>query len=145
MNLKKELKKMEVSDLRIICRELGISCPKIKSSIIKKLLTPLKKSYKIQTRSVVIYTLSYCGYCKDAKSLLNEHKLKYDEFEIDDNPDNEKKLLDHYKKVNKKNMDRILVPQIFIKNIYIGGLNELQGTSNNLEGINKIKKVLKMI
>ena len=140
MNLKKELKKMDVFDLRIICRELGISCPKTKSSIIKKLLKPLNKTYKIQEPRVTIYTLSYCGYCKDAKSLLNEHNIKYNEFEIDNNPDNEQRLLDHYKKVNKKNMDRILVPQIFVKNIYIGGLDDLQGTfnNNNLESIEEV-------
>ena len=46
MNLKAELQKMEVSDLKFVCRELGVSCPKTKRSIIKKLLLPLKKEYK---------------------------------------------------------------------------------------------------
>ncbi len=38
MNLKKELDNMNFSDLRFVCRELGVSCPKSKSGIIKKLL-----------------------------------------------------------------------------------------------------------
>ena len=46
MNLKAELQKMSISDLRGVCRELGVSCPKSKNSIIKQLLDPLKKKYK---------------------------------------------------------------------------------------------------
>ena len=45
MNLKAELQKMSITDLRNVCRELGVSCPKTKRSIIKKLLLPLKKEY----------------------------------------------------------------------------------------------------
>ena len=45
MNIKSELQKMSISDLRSICRELGVSCPNSKSGIIKRLLFPLKKKY----------------------------------------------------------------------------------------------------
>ena len=45
MNIKRELQKMSISDLRSICRELGVSCPNSKSGIIKRLLLPLKKKY----------------------------------------------------------------------------------------------------
>lgn len=48
MNLKAKLKLMDLSDLRFVCRELGISCPKTKKSIIKKLLEPLNKNYKME-------------------------------------------------------------------------------------------------
>lgn len=48
MNLKKELEKMNISDLRSICRELGLSYPKGKKSIIKKLLLPLNRQYKME-------------------------------------------------------------------------------------------------
>lgn len=48
MNLKVKLKLMNLSDLRFVCRELGISCPKTKKSIIKKLLEPLNKNYKME-------------------------------------------------------------------------------------------------
>ena len=48
MNLKAKLKLMDLSDLKFLCRELGISCPKTKKSIIKKLLEPLKKNYKME-------------------------------------------------------------------------------------------------
>tara|TARA_B110000438_G_C15725899_1_gene611977 strand:- start:363 stop:1046 length:684 start_codon:yes stop_codon:yes gene_type:complete len=48
MNLKGELHKMSITDLRGVCRELGLSCPKSKSGIIKRLLEPLKKGYKME-------------------------------------------------------------------------------------------------
>ena len=48
MNLKTELQKMNVSDLRYICKEIGIKCPK--SGIIKRLLEPLKISYRMNKR-----------------------------------------------------------------------------------------------
>jgi len=41
---------MNLSDLRFICNELGISCPKSKSGIIKRLLDPLTKKYKMKKR-----------------------------------------------------------------------------------------------
>ena len=47
MNLKKELEKMNLSDLRFVCRELLVSCPKNKKNIIKILLLPLKKYYSM--------------------------------------------------------------------------------------------------
>ena len=50
MNLKGELQTMSITDLRSICRDLGVSCPKTKSGIIKRLLFPLKKEYKLSAR-----------------------------------------------------------------------------------------------
>ena len=48
MNLKGELQTMSISDLRAVCRELGVSCPTTKSGIIKRLLLPLKKEYRME-------------------------------------------------------------------------------------------------
>ena len=45
MNLKAELQRMSISDLRGICRDLGVSCPTSKRGIIKRLLEPLKMEY----------------------------------------------------------------------------------------------------
>ena len=47
MNLKEELQKMNITDLKSICKELGLPCPKSKSNIVKKLLEPLSKIYKM--------------------------------------------------------------------------------------------------
>ena len=51
MNIKRELQMMSISDLKAVCRELGVSCPKIKSNIIKQLLFPLKRQYKMRKKS----------------------------------------------------------------------------------------------
>lgn len=136
MNLKKELSKMEVSDLRIICRELGVSCPKTKNSIINRLLQPLKKNYKMESKpQVIIYTLSRCGWCINSKDLLKKNNIKYIEHEISDDK-NEQKMKEHYKRVNTNELTDSVVPQIFIADkIYIGGFTEL---SNG--GIDIIKK-----
>ena len=44
MNLKKELQKMSISDLKYICKQFGLSCSS-KRSAIKLLLLPLSKQY----------------------------------------------------------------------------------------------------
>ena len=49
MNLKEELQKMNITDLKSICKELGVSCTIDKINIIKKLLEPLKKRYRMNS------------------------------------------------------------------------------------------------
>ena len=43
MNLKGELQKMSITDLKAVCRDLSVSCSKSKSGIVKRLLEPLKR------------------------------------------------------------------------------------------------------
>lgn len=47
MNLKNIFKKMDINDLKWICQKVNVECNSNKSSIIKKLLSPLKKSYNM--------------------------------------------------------------------------------------------------
>ena len=47
-NLKKKLKKMNIEDLHWICTELNIVCDLDKDIMIKKLLKPLSKKYKME-------------------------------------------------------------------------------------------------
>tara|TARA_Y200000002_G_C22602047_1_gene629988 strand:+ start:191 stop:859 length:669 start_codon:yes stop_codon:yes gene_type:complete len=47
MNLKNKLKKMSITDLRLICKKLRIKCPKQKKDIVDKLLQPLGYKYKM--------------------------------------------------------------------------------------------------
>tara|TARA_B100002019_G_C21242881_1_gene586551 strand:- start:390 stop:992 length:603 start_codon:yes stop_codon:yes gene_type:complete len=64
MNLKEELQKMNIRDLRFVCKDLGISCPTSKSSIIKRLLNPLSKKYKMGSFQVAVNqgeTATVCG------------------------------------------------------------------------------------
>lgn len=73
MNLKKELDNMNLSDLRFVCRELKVLCPKTKSGIIKKLLDPLKNRYKMNA-SMFFDNLLHnidIGYIEKIKDLIN--------------------------------------------------------------------------
>ena len=56
MNLKAELQRMSISDLRGICRDLGVSCPTSKRGIIKRLLEPLKIEYKMSPVQLTLKT-----------------------------------------------------------------------------------------
>ena len=52
MNVKKKLQKMNIRELKSICKDLGISCPTSKSGIIKKLLEPLPSRSKLKYKCV---------------------------------------------------------------------------------------------
>ena len=67
-NIKKQLLNLNVKDLLFICKELGISYSGNKKSIIKRLLQPLSKKYKI--RSLKNYSIDtlYPIYKKDPKN-----------------------------------------------------------------------------
>ena len=78
MNLKRELQTMSITDLRAVCRELGVSCPKTKSGIIKRLLFPLKKEYKISKKFVDAVMADKAAAKKKAKILKFRHP-KYED------------------------------------------------------------------
>ena len=69
-------------------------------------------------KNVIIYTSSLCGFCYSAKSLLKRKNIPYEEINID--LDYEKR-----KEINKKTNGRTSVPQIFFKNLHIGGCDDL--------------------
>ena len=51
MNLKRELQKMSITDLKAVCRDLSVSCSKSKRGIVKRLLEPLKRGYKLHNEN----------------------------------------------------------------------------------------------
>ena len=69
-------------------------------------------------KEILIYSSYNCGYCDRAKKLLNEKKISYREINIQDNPTEREVML-------KKTNGRRTVPQIFIKDVHIGGFQEL--------------------
>lgn len=68
-------------------------------------------------QKIVIYTTPSCPYCADAKELLDKKGVKYEEIQVDKNPE---KLAEMVKLSNKRS-----VPQIFINNKSIGGFDDL--------------------
>lgn len=82
-------------------------------------------------RKVVIYTTQGCPYCADAKELLNKKGVKYEEIQVDKDPN---KLAEMVKLSQKKS-----VPQIFIDEESIGGFDDLSklATSGKLDTLLK--------
>ena len=67
--------------------------------------------------TVKIYTKSACPACDLAKQILNQKGVSFEEFIMDDKPEELKAL------INKTNMKT--VPQIFINDHLIGGCSDM--------------------
>lgn len=71
--------------------------------------------------SIEIYTLSYCPYCAAAKRFFDEREMKYTEYQLDGNEDEEFRKLQ--KKFNIQN--EVTVPQIIVNGKRIGGYTDM--------------------
>jgi glutaredoxin len=50
---------------------------------------PVQNASETNTsQGVVIYTTSWCGYCKKAKAWMNTHGISYDEYDIEESTNN---------------------------------------------------------
>lgn len=70
------------------------------------------------SKKVKIYTMAYCPYCKQAKQLLSQRKIEFEEILVEEDNDHEWERL--YQLSGMKTM-----PQIFNGDQLIGGYNEL--------------------
>ncbi len=72
--------------------------------------------------NVTIYTWQVCPFCVRAKNLLQRKNIPYTEINLDGKDDELKKLQErtHFK----------TIPQIFIKDQFIGGYTELAELEN---------------
>ena len=66
---------------------------------------------------VVIYSTSYCGYCRSAESLLRARDIPFDRIDVTSDPARRKWLV--------QATGRWTVPQIFIDDRPIGGYTDL--------------------
>ena len=66
---------------------------------------------------VRIYTTTYCGYCRLAKSLLERRGVPFQEIDCTGDPDAREWLIEQ--------TGQRTVPQIFIGGVPVGGFNEL--------------------
>jgi glutaredoxin 3 len=67
--------------------------------------------------NIEIYTRPGCGYCTNAKRLLDSKSLSYTEYDVYALPEHLAKL--------QKRTDARTYPQVFIDNESIGGFTEL--------------------
>jgi len=69
------------------------------------------------TKSIIIYSKSYCPYCKNAKALLTSKGVTFTEFEITDDTALTAEMVER--------SGRHTVPQIFIGDVHVGGGSDL--------------------
>jgi glutaredoxin 3 len=81
--------------------------------------------------NVEIYTWSTCPFCIRAKALLNKKEVNYQEYAIDGDDIERKKMAI---RANGRNT----LPQIFISDKHIGGCDDL----HRLEAQGKLDKLL---
>ena len=66
---------------------------------------------------ILLYTTSWCPYCRRAKTLLQEKGVQWNEIDIEVDPDNRQAMMEA--------SGRNTVPQIFINGTLVGGSEEL--------------------
>ena len=70
------------------------------------------------TKSIVIYSKSYCPYCKSAKALLTQKGVTFTEYEISEDPIRTAEMIE-------RAGGRRTVPQIFIGDVHVGGGDDI--------------------
>jgi glutaredoxin 3 len=81
--------------------------------------------------NVVIYTTTYCPYCRAAKALLDGRGVKYEEIDLTLDPTAKRKIMEK--------MGWRTVPIILINEKLIGGYDQLRG----LEREGKLDEILR--
>ncbi len=66
---------------------------------------------------IVVYTKSWCGYCRRATGLLEREKIEFDVIDVTSDPGGEREMI--------QRSGRFTVPQVFIDGAPIGGSVEL--------------------
>jgi glutaredoxin 3 len=79
--------------------------------------------------AVVMYTTSWCPYCQRARQLLAAKQVKFDEIDVESQPDKRAEM--------QARSGRRTVPQIFIGDHHVGGSDDLQAleTAGKLDGL----------
>lgn len=68
---------------------------------------------------ITLYTKEYCPYCKAAKALLTAKGASFTNFEISNDPEKRKEMI-------QRSEGRSTVPQIFIGDFHVGGFTDLE-------------------
>lgn len=76
-------------------------------------------------KKVEIYTRSWCGYCRMAKTMLTNEAIAYEEIEISEEPELEQQMIER--------SGRTSVPQIFIDDQAVGGFTDLVALSEKVD------------
>ncbi|TVY76662.1 Glutaredoxin [Fusarium oxysporum f. sp. cubense] len=88
----------------------------------------------IDNNSVVVFSKSYCPYCKQTKKTLDELNAEYELLELDEVPDGSA-LQDALEQISGQRT----VPNVYIKQQHIGGNSDVQ----SLKSGGKLASLLK--
>lgn len=66
---------------------------------------------------VLLYTTSWCPFCRRAKMLLQQKGVEWNELDIEADPTHRQAMIDTSRRTS--------VPQIFINGAHVGGCDEL--------------------
>ncbi|CZS77601.1 unnamed protein product [Fusarium graminearum] len=88
----------------------------------------------IDNNSVVVFSKSYCPYCKQTKKTLDDLNTEYELLELDEVSDGSA-LQDALEKISGQRT----VPNVYIKQQHIGGNSDLQSLNSG----GKLKNLLK--
>lgn len=69
------------------------------------------------TKDILIYETSLCGFCHAAKKLLDKKQVEYRTIRVDLDADERQKMMER--------SGRRTVPQIFIEDHHVGGFDDL--------------------
>ena len=69
-------------------------------------------------KKIKLYSTQTCGFCRAAKSLLDDKGISYKEIDISSDPELRGKMM-------TKANGRRTVPQIFINDAHLGGFSDL--------------------
>jgi len=64
-----------------------------------------------------VYTTSWCGPCRRAKSLLGAKGIAYDEVDVEQVPGARQEM--------ERRSGRMTVPQVFLGDVHVGGCDDL--------------------
>jgi glutaredoxin len=115
-----DIKPENISSKRIIIDEQPIAKPKSKVIKFKPFLTSIKTKenpLKPINKKLVMYSASWCGYCKKARGYFYDNNIKFKEYDIETNPTAKRKY---------KNLGGSGVPLIVMGNKKMQGFSEAQ-------------------
>jgi len=69
--------------------------------------------------NITIYTTAYCPFCVQAKRLLNNKNISYEEIAVDNDPQKRAEMM--------QKSQRTTVPQIFNNDQHVGDCTEIFG------------------
>ena len=84
---------------------------------------PFKSSRPSRGKSVVMYSTSWCGYCKKARNYMRSNNIAFQEYDIEKSA----KARKEYKKLNGRGVPVLLIGKKRMNGFSVAGFKKLYG------------------